>query len=89
MSDALQEPWDRREAILMDIRDGTRRELGAPWTREEAILMGIRDSGGAGGEIPVASTTRLGGVKVDGETINIDANGVISMAVSSGDSAEY
>jgi hypothetical protein len=36
--------------------------------------------------IPVASTTTLGGVKVDGDTITINANGVISVKSSSGSS---
>lgn len=89
MADAFQEPWDRREAILMDIRDGKTTDLGAPWTREEALLMQIRDNGGPSGEIPVASTTRLGGVKVDGETISIDSGGVIRVALQNADAQEF
>ena len=36
------------------------------------------DLGASTYSLPTASTTVLGGVKVDGSTINIDANGVIS-----------
>lgn len=32
--------------------------------------------------LPTASTSQLGGVKIDGDTVNIDANGVISTAPS-------
>lgn len=88
MGDIVDRPQTRQETLLMDIRDGTETDLGSPLTRKEALLMGIRDQGGTGG-IPVASTTTLGGVKIDGETIIIDENGVISMAVSSGDSVSY
>lgn len=37
-------------------------------------------SGGGGYTLPVASTFQLGGVKVDGTTVVIDGNGVISFA---------
>lgn len=45
------------------------------------IANGAAASSGGGGEpytLPVASTSVLGGVKIDGTTITIDANGVIS-----------
>lgn len=41
--------------------------------------------GGSSYSLPVATTETLGGVKVDGNTINIDSNGVIS--AKSGNSA--
>lgn len=43
-------------------------------------------SGGGGGSytLPTASTTALGGVKVDGTSITIDANGVISSSATGG-----
>lgn len=78
----------RTEDILENML-GASNVLQPPQSRNEVLLRAIYDQGGTGGEIPVASTTRLGGVKVDGETINIDANGVISMAVLSGDSVDY
>lgn len=35
-------------------------------------------------QLPTASTTVLGGVKVDGSTVNIDANGVITASAGAG-----
>lgn len=35
-------------------------------------------------QLPTASTTLLGGVKVDGSTVNIDANGVITASAGAG-----
>lgn len=40
-------------------------------------------TGSSSYELPTASTTTLGGVKVDGTTITIDGNGVISSTVTS------
>ena len=77
----------RIENILENMLGAT-HELPEPQSRNEALLTAIYEQGGTGG-IPVASTSTLGGVKIDGETITIDENGVISMAVSSGDSVEY
>ena len=77
----------RIENILENMLGAT-HELPEPQSRSEALLTAIYEHGGTGG-IPVASTSTLGGVKIDGETITIDENGVISMAVSSGDSVDY
>ena len=46
-------------------------------------------SGGGGYTLPTASTTILGGVKIDGNTIVIAANGVISANISSGGGGPY
>ena len=46
-------------------------------------------SGGGGYTLPTASTTVLGGVKIDGNTIVIAANGVISANIASGNGGPY
>ena len=51
---------------------------------EDAIVEGL-DDGGSSYELPIASASTLGGVKI-GEGISIDSNGVIS--ASGGESVE-
>lgn len=45
--------------------------------------IGSSGGGGGGYTLPVASTSTLGGVKIDGTSITIDGNGIISSSVDS------
>ena len=76
----------------------TIRSISTPKINRDGIDYENIDSGnisefvntntGSNYELPTASTTTLGGVKVDGTTITIDENGVISStATSSGESS--
>ena len=67
---------------------GAENVLEPPQSRIETLLTELLENGGAG-NLPIASTDRLGGVKVDGTTIQADENGVISLAVAIGDSESY
>jgi hypothetical protein len=51
------------------------------WTGSEWIDFGATGGGGSY-TLPTATTLVLGGVKIDGDTINIDAGGVISASTS-------
>ncbi len=62
------------------------------------IIAGAFDVTGEVGEetatlkesaLPIASDTDLGGVKVDGTTITVDANGVISVALSNASGVDF
>jgi hypothetical protein len=56
------------------------RDSSGTWTTIGTIdpATHLFSPAGVGGVLPVASTTILGGVKIDGTTINIDSSGVIS-----------
>jgi hypothetical protein len=57
---------------------GTTNYLGAGLDLTDGILSSTASGGGSDYTLPVASTTTLGGVKVDGGSIVIDGTGVIS-----------
>jgi hypothetical protein len=67
-------------ATVFAITDGGQTQLGAGGLRfNDGTVMTTASNGGGGSTytLPTASTSVLGGVKVDGTTITVDGNGVI------------
>lgn len=63
---------------LSDLKDGVDDIINALTVDEDGQLYYNGDPVGSSYELPVASADTLGGVKVDGNTITINENGVIS-----------
>lgn len=79
---------------IVDLRDGKVDKINGKqlstcdYTPEERSKLTGIEAGANNYTLPTASDSTLGGVKVDGSTITIDSNGVISSQGGSGDVAD-
>ena len=77
------EPQSRNEAILQNIL-GADNEILPPVSRIEELLIDILEQGGGGYELPVATASELGGVKVDaGNSVKFDADNKLTANMDS------
>ena len=66
------------ELTAIKFWSGTLKEYSELGVWDDNTLYNITDDSAIGGELPIASTDTLGGVKVDGKTIKVTDEGVIS-----------
>ena len=70
---------NKEELTALKFWSGTLEEYDALGEWDDNIIYNVTDDMNEPSGLPIASVDRLGGVKVDGDTINITQDGVISV----------